>query len=189
LSRARQADAYAGIGSRDAPPEALAAMHALAARFARAGLTMRTGASPGADQAFLRGAASARGAVELYLPWPEFEAQARATAARGARVFELAEPVAAATALAQRFHPRWEELEPKQRRLRARDVHVVLGVDLSSPAAFVICWTPDGSVDGSSAAAGGTGQALRVAAHHDVPVVNLATGTGAREALERLPGA
>ena len=35
---------------------------------------------------------------------------------------------------------------------------------------FVLCWTPYG------AAAGGTGQALRIAEHHHIPVFNLGKG-------------
>ena len=43
----------------------------------------------------------------------------------------------------------------------------VLGSSLDSPAEFVLCWTADGE------ASGGTGQALRIAASHGVPVFNL----------------
>ena len=58
--------------------------------------------------------------------------------------------------------------------LHARNCHQVLGAWLDSPVHRVICWTPDGSLDGSSRAAGGTGQALRIGAAHGIPVVNLA---------------
>lgn len=44
---------------------------------------------------------------------------------------------------------------------------------LDDPAAFVLCWTPDGSLDGTGSDTGGTGQALRIAAAYDVPVFNL----------------
>jgi hypothetical protein len=49
----------------------------------------------------------------------------------------------------------------------------VLGPDLAVPATLVVCWTQDGSVDGADPRAGGTGQALRIAHHHGVPVLNL----------------
>jgi hypothetical protein len=189
LSQAPRADAargaYAGIGARETPAEVLEQMRALAERFARAPLVLRTGASPGADQAFLRGAAHACGAVELYLPWPDFEESARAAAAQAATTV-FGQPTPAAIELAADFHPRWMALTPASRLLRARDVHQILGADLRTPAAFVVCWTPDGSVDGSGAHAGGTGQALRVAAHHHIPVVNLAAGDGMRDALDLL---
>jgi hypothetical protein len=50
----------------------------------------------------------------------------------------------------------------------------VLGADLTSPARFVLCWTPDGSLDGRGRRVGGTGQALRIAHHHGIGVINLA---------------
>ena len=30
----------------------------------------------------------------------------------------------------------------------ARNVHQVLGADLKTPVKMIICWTPDGSLDG-----------------------------------------
>jgi hypothetical protein len=171
------------VGSRATPADALARIEVLAGRLARAGLTLRTGASPGADQAFASGAARAGGSVELYLPWPSFEAEFLART-RGANRFVLAEPNPRAFELAARLHPRWGELGEDERSLRARDVHEVLGANLSSPAAFVVCWTPDGSIDGSSESAGGTGQALRTATSEGVPVVNLARGADAWRSLE-----
>jgi hypothetical protein len=162
-------------------------MEALAARLARAGLTLRTGASPGADQAFARGAARAGGAVELYLPWPSFESAFLARAQGRARI-ALGAPEPAARALAERLHARWNELDDAERDLRARDVHQVLGTVLDSPVEFVLAWTPDGSLDGAAESAGGTGQALRAAAARGIPVVNLARGTGAQVALAELLG-
>jgi hypothetical protein len=132
---------------------------------------MRTGMSPGADQAFYRGALAKQGRLELYLPWLVFQAHAR-SAREGPDVFVLPEPTGAAYSLAARFHPRWSALSLELRRLRARDAHQVLGRDLLAPAALVLCWTPDGSVDGTGPRVGGTGQALRIAHHHGVAVLN-----------------
>jgi hypothetical protein len=179
--------AYAGIGSRATPARALEEIDALGARLAREGFVLRTGASPGADQAFMRGAARAGGRAELYLPCPGFESDARAHLRRLDAIV-IGEPAPRSYALAARFHPAWGELGEFERRLRARDVHQVLGADLRSPVAFVVCWTRDGSRDGSQAGAGGTGQALRVAASRNIPVVNLVDAAAAAAALERLAG-
>ena len=146
---------------------------------------MRTGFSPGADQAFYEGALAGRGCVELYLPCADFESKARSPN-EGPDIFVLEEPTDAAYRLAARFHPGWPALSPRARRLRARDVHEVLGRDLCLAAALVVCWTPDGGLDGSDPLAGGTGQALRVAHHHGVPVLNLSRPEHLR-ALSRLP--
>lgn len=165
--------AYAGIGARETPSQVLESIEAAARALARAGWTLRTGMSPGADQAFYRGAIAERGRLELYLPFAAFAADARCSN-EGPTVFVLVEPAEAAYSLAARFHPSWSALSPDARRLLARDVHQVLGRDLNSPAAFVVCWTRDGSLDGSEPSVGGTGQALRIAHHHAIAVRNLA---------------
>lgn len=155
---------YAGIGSRATPADVLDLMRSLAARLAVAGWTLRTGGAAGADSAFLAGAEGADGAVELYLPWPGFRGHADAT---------LHEPSAAALALAARRHPAWERCGGAARKLHARNGHQVLGVALNAPCSLVLCWTRDGSLDGTGPGSGGTGQALRIAAAAQVPVFNL----------------
>lgn len=172
--------AYAGIGARDTPAGVLEAIEEIAARMARLGWALRTGMSPGADQAFFRGACAANGRAELYLPWPGFEEDAR-YAVSGVRV--LGRPAPAAYELASRYHPAWRALDSDERDLRARDVHQVLGEHLAEPAEVVICWTADGSLDGSTARAGGTGQALRVAHDHGIPVLNLAHAEHLEQAM------
>jgi hypothetical protein len=171
--------AYAGIGSRDTPAGVLESIESIAGRLARRGMVLRTGASPGADQAFYRGARAAGGNVELYLPWPEFEADSR-PGADLREVLVLPAASAAGHELAARFHPGWEALEEPERRLLARDGHQVLGADLQSPARFLVCWTADGSLDGRREGADGTRQALRIAHHHGIPVFNLARPDHAR---------
>ncbi len=177
---------YAGVGARETPADMLETIERVAMQLARAGWTLRTGMSPGADQAFYRGARAAGGRVELYLPWPSFQAQARPHT-EGPDVFVLPAPGPRAYALAARFHPGWSELSAETRELRARDVHEVLGRDLFSPARLVVCWTADGSLDGTGAGAGGTGQALRVAHGHGVGVLNVARPQHLRR-LRRLGG-
>jgi hypothetical protein len=175
---------YAGIGARDTPGEVLALIEQIAARLARQGWVLRTGLSPGADQAFYRGALSARGTVELYLPWPRFQAQAR-LAAEGAAVRELSAPTTAAGELAAGFHRderdrAWAELPARERALLARDAHEVLGEHLDEPVRLVVCWTPEGGLDGADPRAAGTGQALRIARASGIEVLNLARSEHAR---------
>lgn len=172
--------AYAGIGARETPADVLEAMEEIGARMARSGWILRTGMSPGADQAFFRGACAAAGQAELCLPWPGFEEDARGEASG---VCALGRPTTAAYELASRYHPAWNALDSDERDLRARDVHQVLGERLDDPVEVVICWTVDGSLDGSSTRAGGTGQALRVAHDHRIRVLNLARAEHLTEAM------
>jgi hypothetical protein len=156
------AKVYAGIGSRRTPTDVLERMEAIAARLAEAGWVCRTGGAPGADQAFEAGARRhGDSAVELWLPWRGFEGR------------EGSLPTPEAYTIAERYHPGWQYLKRGVRALMARDVHQVLGADLTSPVKMIICWTPDGSLDGSSRASGGTGMALRVACDYPVEVLNL----------------
>jgi len=159
-------------------------MARVAGELAAQGWVLRTGMAGGADQAFYRGAA-ASGAVELYLPWARFEASARRS---GTQEFTLAQPSQAAYTMASHFHPAWGSLSGGVRHLHARNCHQVLGADLASPARFVLCWTPDGSLDGTGRGVGGTGQALRIAHHYGVPVFNLARGDHAERVRRRLLG-
>src|ERR1019366_4716254 len=111
--------AYAGIGSRETPPGVLDLMVRAASQLAREGWVLRTGMAGGADQAFYRGA-RAHGALELYLPWPSFEADARSPA-HAAEQFVLGQPTPAAYEMAAQFHPAWSRLVQSVRRLNARN--------------------------------------------------------------------
>ena len=175
----RAGSRYAGVGSRATPAPALALMRGLAEALGRLRCVLRTGLSPGADQAFYAGALAAHGVVELYLPWPGFEADARARERAGA-VRVLERPTREAYELAAAAHPGWGALADSERHLRARDAHEILGPELDTPAAFVVCWTPCASLDGEEVVAEGTGQALRIARAHSVPVLNLARAQHAR---------
>jgi hypothetical protein len=166
---------YAGIGSRRTPADVLELMEALAARLASAGWRLRSGKARGADQAFERGAVRAGGEVEVYRPdggWC------------GSEVLTPGGPSEAAYELAASVHPAWVRCSAMARALHARNGYQVLGPGLDDPGKFVVCWTPDGSLDGSSRGAGGTGQALRVSALHSVPVFNLCRDEH-RERVER----
>ena len=162
---------YTGVGSRRAPPEILKLMYWAAKRLAAEGWTLRSGAAAGSDEAFEAGALDnlpcPHERVEIFLPWEEF---------RGRVSPRECPPTAAAFSLAERYHPAWERLTPSARALMARNSHQVLGADLQSPCAFVLCWTPDGAKASqeTSRDTGGTGQAIRIASSRRIPVFNLA---------------
>ena len=166
--------AYAGIGSRRTPAPILGLCTELASRLAERGYLLRSGHAPGADQAFERGADLQ---AEVYLPWPKFEEGVGCAAGYLQRG-----PSPGAVTMAAAHHPAWERLGRGARSLHARNCHQILGRDLNDPAAFVVCWTPDGATTDPGPSTGGTGQALRIAAAHGIPVFNLARD----EDLERV---
>jgi len=77
--------------------------------------------------------------------------------------------------LASEFHPRWDELNDYVKKLHARNCQIILGQYLDSPVKFAVCWTKNGE------AIGGTGQAIRLCNHYNIPIFNIAL----QETLDR----
>ncbi len=156
---------YTGVGSQKTPPSIRSTIVDLARHIARQGLTLRSGAAEGADAMFESGATTELGAdagSEIYIPWPRFNGHDS----------PLCNQMPEAFAIAERMHPAWHNCSSQARKLHARDVHQVLGEDLCTPSAFVVCWTPGGKI------VGGTATAIRVAMDRAIPVHNLATDEG-----------
>lgn len=167
--------AYAGIGSRSTPAPILDLFRRVAFELSARGWTLRSGCAQGADSAFEDGAWEAyfangrRPKPELYLPWPRFEGRRKTLVRRE-------EPQAEAFELAAQFHPAWDRLRRGGRALQARNCHQVLGFDVThpDPVRFVLCWTPGGE------SGGGTGQAIRLAKHYGIEVIDAGSPEGLR---------
>jgi hypothetical protein len=155
---------YAGIGSRQTPPEICAACETMGFALASRGFTVRSGGAAGADEAFEAGALTAGGATEIYLPRRAYRRSVSSLYPE-----ELGEEAwRRAQQIAERFHGDWSRVRSSHARaLLTRDSFQVLGQNLRSPSRFVIAWTEDGM------ASGGTGQAIRIAQAHAIPVLNL----------------
>jgi hypothetical protein len=161
---------YAGIGSRETPPEVLREMEALAQSCAMMGYTLRSGGADGADSAFETGCdlIAAGAPKEIFLPWRGFNKNQ-------SPLFEIPEK---AFEISSQHHPRWQYLREPVRKLMARNAQQVLGKNLDTPVEFVICWTPDGCTKGEERTkdTGGTGQAIAIASAHNIPVFNMKRG-------------
>lgn len=147
---------YAGIGSRKTPANVLLAMTGIAKELDSIGFTLRSGAAPGADQAFERGT----GSKEIFLPWRGFENHPSL----------YTEPTEAAIALSRKLFPHFPGVSRGTRALISRNMHQVLGPILyeSPPSEFVVCWTEGGKK------VGGTAYALKAAEYFNIPIYNLA---------------
>lgn len=169
-----QGNFYTGIGARKTPQEVLDAFSRVASFFEQDGWVLRSGGADGADSAFEAGVESS--AKEIYLPWPNFNGKSGISANK--HQWDAAER------LASTVHPAWTYLKPPVRKLHARNTFQILGLDLATPSAFVLCWTPDGAESAArcSVVTGGTGTAIALASRHHVPVVNFANA----DALDRL---
>lgn len=146
----RQDCAYAGIGSRKTPQNILFQMTEVAEQLERCGWTLRSGGAKGADTAFEEGSNK----KEIFLATDEIP--------------DLAFEIAAI------YHPTWGGLKPYVKKLHARNAQQILGKNLDCEVKFVVCWTPDGAEKQTTKDTGGTGQAIRVANAHNIPVFNLA---------------
>lgn len=170
---------YAGIGSRETPESVMAYMEALAFKLACSGFELRSGGARGADQAFQAGAMAAGGPASIYVPWRGFSKG-------GSEVLPSTEVVQKCVELAQSYHPAWGSLSYDDRLLMARNVCQVLGLDLTTPSRFVVCWTPSYRLDAQGRVcdgAGGTGLAIRLAYARGIPIFHLAVRDHAQRIL------
>lgn len=115
-----------------------------------------SGGAVGADSAFEKGVQNLD-MKRIFLPWLKFNGN-------NSPFYTISED---AIKLAKEFHPSWYRLSPFAKKLIARNGYQVLGGNLDSPVDFIICYTSNGK------AAGGTGQALRIANQYNIPVYNL----------------
>lgn len=136
---------YAGIGSRETPPDILRLMTQAAKVLAEKGWILRSGGAIGADRAFESGAG------------------------RSKEIFYAKDCTEEAMTMASRHHPAWGRCSAYARQLHGRNCQILMGRDVNNgiPVKFVLCWTKDGRDTG------GTGQAIRVSWAYDIKVYNL----------------
>lgn len=159
---------YAGIGSRETPDHELSLMYEFAREAHRLGAILRSGAAPGADQQFETGCDTVAGNKQIFIPWNGFEKRYE-----GNGVYL---PVAESGDLAAKVHPYYRTMKAPNKLLISRNMHQIMGPDLTEPADFVICWTPDGCeshLTYSPQNTGGTGSAIALASLQKIPVFNL----------------
>lgn len=157
---------YVGIGSRETPKHVQEYFYNLAAFLSTKGFILRSGGAKGADIAFELGCDKASGHKEIYLPWRSFEESDSNLIVSNPKAYDIAE----------QFHPYWHNLKDGAKKLQARNSHQVLGNDLETPSKFVLCWTKGGK------GSGGTGQAIRIANHYNIPVFD----AGGYETIEEI---
>lgn len=158
---------YAGIGSRDTPPDVLDQMRGVSKRLHDIGWFLRSGGARNADAAFEANAGQRK---EIFLPWVGFNDNPSLQFTVDKAGLELA----------QRFHPGWNNCGWAAMKLHARNGYIVLGRQLDYPVEFVVCWTPGGKIRG------GTGQALRIAKEYRIKVFNLGRNGDDQELKTRL---
>jgi hypothetical protein len=150
-------------------------MEQFASTAALMGRVLRSGGANGADAAFLKGCKFSYGRAEIYIPWRGFNGYQPKQYREND--FVVVPDDIKAMPWVNKFHPNPSALSKGARSLMTRNTYQILGMDLNTPVDYVICWTKtytindnDSCIDG----AGGTGQAIRIAASLGVHVYNLA---------------
>ena len=143
---------YTGIGSRNTPQNVAQLMRKIATYLSFFDYTLRSGGADGADSAFESGSTNS----EIFLPWSNFNNKEGIVCSHQLAI-----------ELAMRFHPHYSNLSIGAKKLMHRNSHQLFGVNMNTPSDFVICWTPNGKGNG------GTGQALRIAKHYNIPIFDI----------------
>jgi hypothetical protein len=155
---------YAGIGSRSTPFLIKIEMAGIARELASRNFVLRSGNADGADQAFAYGVGGSS-AAQIWLPWDTFNYSfTKLFPHHNYKVIESTDEEAANSVY--EFHPKPNELTDRGMLFMARNFRQVIGKDEDN-SSFIVCWTRDGK------ASGGTGQALRIAKKHNIPIINM----------------
>lgn len=158
-------------------------MRIYASVLADLGLTLRSGAAPGADTAFEEGCDRASGPKEIYLPWKNFQKHSSTLHDVTEESFGVAARIYDAT-----FPKTFRYLKRPTKLFMARDCQQVTGTTLDTPSKFVLCWTPDACCKQADRTrkTGGTGQAIAYASSLGIPVFNLQSEEQETEFLQYL---
>lgn len=156
----------AGIGSRKTPKVMMDLIALLGRWCLEMGIWVRSGHAPGADYAWECGA---QDRTIVYLPWWSFNKDDRYHT-KNIVLWDEVDLMMRQRALASisKYHPHHERLNAGGTKLMARNYFQVFGTKPEpKPVDAVVCWTPGGN------GKGGTGQAIRMAKSHNIPVIDL----------------
>ena len=160
---------FTGVGSRTTPIAVRHKMTALGPILERRGYHLTTGDAAGADAAFAAGFSPER----VFCFGISSRQNPRVICPK---LVLSPDSYRKIESLARSLHPSWGRCGAHARELHTRNMAQVLGLNLDEPSRFLLCWTPDGAESASkptSRATGGTGQAIRCALLHDIPVINM----------------
>lgn len=162
----------AGIGSRETPQNIQDEMKKIG-EWVRQSKTfyITSGHAEGADWAFEQGAQER---CIVYSPWSGYNQHLKSNA------ITVIPPITQKSKdITEKYHPAFGRLSDGALKLHCRNSYQVLGSEIGNCSSsgitplrvkVVICWTSDGK------ASGGTGQAIRIAKGHDIPVLNMHHG-------------
>lgn len=151
---------YVGTGNNTAPQSMLDNFKRIAVDLESRGYTLRSGGIEGPEDKFERSCTK----QEIHLPWKGF----------ADKESKFSFTTDAAKELASKFHPSWEGLKPAMQIFLAKNVRMIMGKDLKSPALFMITWSEDGAetLQEKTSRTGNTGHAIAIACALKIPIFN-----------------
>lgn len=167
---------FAGVGSRETPPEILSLMYHVGFFMGHLGWGLSSGGAAGADDAFQRGMTDCPACqpvrqLRIYLINRHWELY-RPDPSRGLyNSLEFTDTWDQAIEIATAARGSFERLGPAGRDLHTRNVFQVLHHTLKRPVQQLICWAKP--VGRHGRVNGGTNTAVTIALQHDIPVMNL----------------
>lgn len=153
---------YVGTGNKDIPEDVAQTFKRLAKELHELGYTLRTGCLDGTEQAL----ESCDVTKEVHIPWKGFND----------RDTKFSYVAPEAKILAARYQPGYDGLKPVIQAFLTKNVRLVMGQNVKSPALFALIWTEDGAetVQEKSIKTGSTGHVIAIASLLKIPVFNLA---------------
>lgn len=178
---------YAGVGSRETPPDILTVMEDIGFFMASLGWGLSSGGALGADDAFYRGAIRSPACnpatmLRIYLINRHWELYRPDPSIGLIDSTSLTEHEAEAYGIMLKARGSEHGLKEAGRLLHTRNVYQILGSDLNTPVRQVICWAEP--VGTSGKVSGGTNTAVQIALQHNIPVMNLYHDTHRERALK-----
>lgn len=152
---------YVATGNQDAPPHILDKFTAIVKELEQRGYTMRNGGMKGPEDVCERNTVR----QEIHLPWKGFDEKDS----------KFTFTTNHAKELAGKFQPGYDGLKPVIQTFLAKNVRMIMGKDLKSPALFMIIWSEDGadSLETKTARTGNVGHPIAIADALKIPVFNL----------------
>jgi hypothetical protein len=152
---------YVGTGNKETPDDVLKRMSVIAKTLEQFDFVLRTGGLEGPDAVFEDSVKN----LELYIPWKGFNNK------ESKNYFNTTQSLD----VAKMFHFGFDKLKPAIQAFLAKNVRMVLGKDLKSPAMFIVCWSEDGveHVKDRTSSTGNIGHIIAIASSMKIPVFNL----------------
>lgn len=176
---------YTGVGTQATPENICKVFTYLGAELGSRMIRLRSGHADGSDLAFEAGSPLVLGdgfdrrlGREIYLPWKNFNGRRKYFDPYIERVQddegyyipdEHWSTYQKAIEIAKSVIPWWDKLKPSHQRLHTRNVYQVLGLDLTRPSEFLVCYAEK---DNRGEPKGGTRTAIKIAEKYNVPVFN-----------------